>query len=120
MKFLYCQKCGRLYPVHEVRWAKLPPLDWAEFTEEEEEQQEVCGKGHTFEIFVVFSDAILGNKDDIYRRTLVFCVINSAGVPAIVTKTRRSLASPPMYKYYSYLKNGGVPPEIGRLIDVGA
>jgi len=116
MEFLYCQDCGRLYFVHEVKWAKLPTLDWAEFTEDNDEQRGFCARHHCCEVLVVISDVVLGDEEDIYRRVLVFCVKNEAGVPAVIVKTRKCLSEAPVYQYYPSLN--GTPLDIGRLLDV--
>jgi len=114
MKFLYCKICQEVYFVSEVNEtvaarASLEGIEFVVFTEGSESRREFCRNFHSCacETLEVVNSYIIEGAEEDPLKTLVFIVVNSEGVPAIVVKKRRSITEPPTYKLYG--KDGLLP-----------
>jgi len=100
MKFLYCRKCGQVYPDHDVGWISGSPLEGVEFTEGRDDQREFCRGFHACENLAVVTSYVVKGKEWDPLKTLAFVVVNGEGVAMVVVKERRSIGEPPSYKLY--------------------
>ncbi len=103
MKFLFCNDCGKPYPIYDPEVASLIgklPRDLVEFTEGQDEQRKFCRREHDCEdLTVIAIHSIPIGKGDIMA-PIAYIALNKNRVPVIVVKTRKNISEPPRYQFY--------------------